>query len=308
MAPRVPTDPGRASTLAILATLRRRERTVQEIVRATGLSQSNVSNHLARLRAQGVVTSRRAGRFVHYTARDSALIRFALERARQSVDGEPPDEYVEALRQRLTDALFPLDEAEARDVVDEALAAGVPIASLYARVLTPAMHAVGEWWACGEIGVAEEHQVTGLVTRLVARIAETLADTPEPRGTVVVACAEGELHDLGARMLADLFTLRGWHVRFLGANVPVASLELHLRERPADLVLLSVSGRDYLAAACRAAEMIEGLRNGGPRPGILVGGQAVREGSVECAVDLCTPDPLAALEAAEAWRPATNSA
>ena len=53
-------DPSR---LAILEALRERPRTVGEVVAATGLSQPNVSNHLACLRDCGLVTSRPAGRY-----------------------------------------------------------------------------------------------------------------------------------------------------------------------------------------------------------------------------------------------------
>ena len=57
---------GEPSRLAIIEALRGRSRTVSEIVDITGLSQSNVSNHLACLRNCGLLRSHSAGRFVHY--------------------------------------------------------------------------------------------------------------------------------------------------------------------------------------------------------------------------------------------------
>lgn len=56
-------DPTR---LAILETLRSGSLTVGEIVEATGLGQSNVSNHLACLKDCGLVLSEKQGRYVHY--------------------------------------------------------------------------------------------------------------------------------------------------------------------------------------------------------------------------------------------------
>ncbi len=56
-------DPARLS--CVLA-LRDRSRTVGEIVAATGLSQPNVSKHLACLRDCGLVQAERSGRFVTY--------------------------------------------------------------------------------------------------------------------------------------------------------------------------------------------------------------------------------------------------
>jgi hypothetical protein len=51
-----------ASRLAILEALRAKPLSVSDIVRATGLNQPNVSNHLACLRDCGLVASEQAGR------------------------------------------------------------------------------------------------------------------------------------------------------------------------------------------------------------------------------------------------------
>jgi len=60
-------DPSR---LKILETLRTGELTVTAIVEQTGLSQSNVSNHLACLRDCGLVTAEPRGKFVVYRLSD----------------------------------------------------------------------------------------------------------------------------------------------------------------------------------------------------------------------------------------------
>lgn len=60
-------DPSR---LALLEALRGGERTVGDLVQATRLSQSNVSNHLSCLRDCGLVAVRQQGRFAFYTLSD----------------------------------------------------------------------------------------------------------------------------------------------------------------------------------------------------------------------------------------------
>ncbi len=60
-------DPSR---LAILEALRASPLTVTDIVRVTGLSQSNVSNHLGCLRDCGLVTAEQQGRSVRYCLSD----------------------------------------------------------------------------------------------------------------------------------------------------------------------------------------------------------------------------------------------
>ena len=63
-------DPSR---LSILDALRDGALTVTEIVEATGLTQSNVSNHLACLRDCGLVVTEQEGRFVYYQLSDKRV-------------------------------------------------------------------------------------------------------------------------------------------------------------------------------------------------------------------------------------------
>lgn len=62
-----------ASRLSILDALRDGPLTVGEIVATTGLTQSNVSNHLACLRDCGLVTAKQEGRYVRYGLSDERV-------------------------------------------------------------------------------------------------------------------------------------------------------------------------------------------------------------------------------------------
>lgn len=62
-----------SSRLSILELLRDGEKTVSELVSATGLTQSNVSNHLACLRECGLVSARPEGRFTLYSLADETV-------------------------------------------------------------------------------------------------------------------------------------------------------------------------------------------------------------------------------------------
>lgn len=63
-------DPSR---LAILESLRSGEKSVSEIVEATGLSQPNASAHLSCLRECGLVAGRQEGRFIFYRLADTRV-------------------------------------------------------------------------------------------------------------------------------------------------------------------------------------------------------------------------------------------
>ncbi len=59
--------------LSCLLAVREQERTVSEVVAATGLSQPNASKHLACLRDCGLVQARRSGRNVYYSLADASV-------------------------------------------------------------------------------------------------------------------------------------------------------------------------------------------------------------------------------------------
>lgn len=68
-------DPTR---LSILEALLEQERTVGDLVQATGFTQPNVSNHLSCLRDCGLVTVRQQGRFSYYSLSDDRVAKLLL--------------------------------------------------------------------------------------------------------------------------------------------------------------------------------------------------------------------------------------
>lgn len=97
-------DPSR---LAILSALCTGEKTVGKLCEETGLSQSNVSNHMACLRDCGLVVSHQEWRYVYYRIAD-AKVEDLLNTA---------DEIVRENAQRIVDCVN--YRVSAKNVVDE---------------------------------------------------------------------------------------------------------------------------------------------------------------------------------------------
>lgn len=60
---------------AILDTIRNGEMTVSELIKKTGISQANLSQHLSILRSKGVVNTRRDGNNVYYSLSNLKIIK-----------------------------------------------------------------------------------------------------------------------------------------------------------------------------------------------------------------------------------------
>lgn len=128
-----------------------------------------------------------------------------------------------------------------RVLLDEGYRQGASVADLLLEVIQPAQHRIGRLWEENRISVADEHVATAISQVAMAHLYQ-LAQRPASNGIkVAVACVPGELHDMGARVVADLLESDGFDVAFLGASVPADSLvDFVRRERPA-LAALSVT-------------------------------------------------------------------
>ncbi len=58
----------------ILRTLKSGEKTVNEIVKVTGISQANASQHLSLLRQLGLLQTRRVGSNIYYSVSDHRIV------------------------------------------------------------------------------------------------------------------------------------------------------------------------------------------------------------------------------------------
>ncbi|MFE6189597.1 B12-binding domain-containing protein [Streptomyces sp. NPDC056465] len=197
------------------------------------------------------------------------------------------------LQDRLWEAVADRNEHAAAAVVLTAVDDGIDPETALLDVIAPVQARVGAEWAANRLGVAQEHAASAIAERVIAALAHHPAVRTAPRlGRVTVACVDQEWHVLPARLLAEVLTLRGWQVDFLGAQVPTPHLIAHLHSHGADVVALSSSIPTRLPAAHAAITACQAV--GVP---VLVGGAAFG------------PDGrYARLLGADAWAPDARSA
>jgi methylmalonyl-CoA mutase cobalamin-binding domain/chain len=104
---------------------------------------------------------------------------------------------------------------------------------------------------------------------------QAIFTTPRNGRTAVVACVGGELHDLGARMVADFLEIDGWDTLYLGANTPPESIAQMAHQNHADLLCISATISSHIR---EVIETIAAVREHFSRQGIaiLVGGHPFR--------------------------------
>ncbi|MFE2876304.1 B12-binding domain-containing protein [Streptomyces roseus] len=207
--------------------------------------------------------------------------------------GATPLTRTDALVERVWEAVMTLDEPAAVRAVLRALDDGLDPEAVLMEVIGPVQGRVGEEWAANRISVAQEHAATAINDRAVAALAlHPAARTRPRRGRITVACVDGEWHALPARLLAEVLRIRGWHVDYLGAQVPAPHLIAHLHRTGPDAVALSSSIPTRLPAAHAAITACQAV--GTP---VMVGGAAFGPGG-----------RYARLLGADAWAPDARTA
>jgi methylmalonyl-CoA mutase cobalamin-binding domain/chain len=118
---------------------------------------------------------------------------------------------------------------------------GEPVRDLYLQVFQPALREIGRLWQMNRINVAQEHFCSAATQVLMSQLLP-LAPATERRGhRVVVVCVQGDLHDLGARMVADFFDMAGWDTCFCGASMPHEAVVQAVVQRGAQVLAISAS-------------------------------------------------------------------
>jgi len=264
---------------------------IHRVAKLTGLSRDVIR---VWERRYGLVKPiRSANRYREYTDEDVVVLRFCKEELdrgqtigalavegrdsllqRMRLSSTPtPQELTphENLIDELISCLDPLDKIRFEQKLNGAIAV-VPFDEAVQRILLPLQRQVGELWHGGRVTVAVEHYVTKVVQQKLFSVMNQLpANEFGPR--LLVACPEGELHEIGAQAAAYLAASRGCQVYYLGPNLPLPDLTAISERVKPDLVLLSLTEVRSDEEGRRLLQELEPLSSQWP---VAMGGQGAR--------------------------------
>lgn len=140
------------------------------------------------------------------------------------------------------------------------------------RVAAPLAQAMGSKWRDGTITAAHEHFATVVLRTYLATAAQIFAASGnEP--VLVVATPPGQLHELGAMLVAASAANLGWRVIYLGASLPAAEIAGAVLQSRAKAVALSLV---YPENDSRMEGELVRLRELLPAgTGLIIGGRAI---------------------------------
>jgi methanogenic corrinoid protein MtbC1 len=183
------------------------------------------------------------------------------------------------------------------------LASGHSVMDLYEHVFKPALYEIGRLWETNQISVAAEHLATAITEGILNELFEQIVSEQKKPQRVVVAGVENEHHQVGMKMVADVFEMKGWESFFLGTGIPVSELIRFIRRIKPDLVAISLSVYFNFA---NLLKMLEELKRAYPDLQIILGGQAFSHLSPEARLSLGSVEIITDLYSLEAYIDALN--
>lgn len=169
------------------------------------------------------------------------------------------------------DSLFRKNTRTSLSLIQQFISQGIPVNDIYVEILAESMRRIGEMWHTAKITVDTEHYYTSVTQMAMTQMYPLLFSQERKDRTILCACPGTELHEMGSRMIADLFENNGWDSIYLGAAVPEDALLDSIRQNTPDLVALSVTMPQHLIT-CK--EITASIRQEFPDLKIAVGGKA----------------------------------
>lgn len=182
------------------------------------------------------------------------------------LDGDAP---LDHLARAYLAALLAGDRPAASRMILQAVEQGTPVKDIYLRVFQRTQHELGRLWQTNQISVAQEHYCTAATQMVMSQLYPAIFATAKKGPRLVATCVGGELHEIGARMVADFFEMEGWDTYFLGANTPTDSILRAVEERRADILAVSATMTFHIE---RVRELVAAARQSGLRVRVMVGG------------------------------------
>ena len=139
------------------------------------------------------------------------------------------------------DAVVAIEKLSAAELEEKLSRAAVAFGQhgLLQKVIAPLARKIGELWRDGAITAAHEHFASAVIRDFLIRNSKPYAANGNAP-TLVVGTPAGQLHELGAVMVAAAANDMGWRVVYLGTSLPAIEIAGAARQHQARAVALSI--------------------------------------------------------------------
>jgi methanogenic corrinoid protein MtbC1 len=169
-----------------------------------------------------------------------------------------PDSPLDLYAERYLSFLLQGDRQKAQQLVHGLVKQNYGIPDIYEHIFQATQYQIGFLWQTKKITVAHEHYCTAATQLIMSTLYAHIFDSPK-KGRKFLACAvSDDLHEMGIRMISDMFELDGWDTYYMGANMPDVHILTAINEQQPDVIGISATMPSHVG---KAAALIEKVRS-----------------------------------------------
>jgi MerR family transcriptional regulator, light-induced transcriptional regulator len=170
--------------------------------------------------------------------------------------------------------LIKKDRLGAVNYINSLIEANYDIRKIYLDIIQPSMYEIGRLWQARKLSVADEHMAT-VITQYVMTSLYPYIFKSEKNGMRLVSVSLGsEQHEIGMRMVTDLFEYEGYETHYLGSNIPIQDIVNYVDIHKPNILAISITLSVHLSSLKQCVTMIRSNKNLNNMK-ILIGGQAI---------------------------------
>ncbi len=164
------------------------------------------------------------------------------------------------------------DKHRCREILVTLAESGTCIKDIYINLIQKSLYKIGKMWEEGKISIAEEHMATKISEYLVDISTQFFTHADSCGKTIVLTGIDKDFHDIGARMVSNIFELHGWDTVFIGGNTPKKEVLAMIENSKPDVLGITFS---LYINFIRFVELLEAIKAEFPEQKVLIGGQGL---------------------------------
>jgi methanogenic corrinoid protein MtbC1 len=111
--------------------------------------------------------------------------------------------------------------------------------ALMEHVIAPLVQKIGDLWAEGSLKVSNEHMASAVIRSFLGDVLRS-SDVPPGAPKMIIATPTGQLHELGAMIVATVAVAAGWEAIYFGPNLPAEEIAAAVETTGARVAALSI--------------------------------------------------------------------
>ncbi len=195
----------------------------------------------------------------------------------------------------IQEALLKGKKDEVEKLIDQALAAGRPAATILNEGLIAGMDRLGIMFKNNEVFIPEVLVAARAMNAGMGKLEPLLVkEGIQPKGAVVIGTVKGDLHDIGKNIVAMMLKGAGYKIIDLGIDVSAEQFVAAAEENKANIVALSAL---LTTTMIGMKTIVEAVKTSGLNIPVIIGGAPVtRDYANQIEAEGFAPDAASAVE------------